>query len=277
MSYKLDFNKPIIMGILNVTPDSFSDGGSYKSTKSAVDKAMIMIEQGATIIDIGGESTSPGSERVSPIEQKRRIIDVISQLKIEMPKDKIISVDTTSSEVAEAAIDLGVEMINDVSGGNEDQRMMSLIAKHNLYYCIMHMQGSPKTMQDNPKYNNVISEIIDFLDFQSKKAMDLGIGKDKIILDPGIGFGKKTEHNLEILKNLENFSQLGFYTLLGTSRKKILGEISGNNNPVDRIAGTCATSALGVMSGINIYRVHDVWQNKQAIDVAYAIKNTHKP
>ena len=275
MPYKLNFNKPIIMGILNVTPDSFSDGGSYKSTKSAVDKAMIMIEQGATIIDIGGESTRPGSERVSPIEQKRRIIDVISQLKIEMPKDKIISVDTTSSEVAEAAIDLGVEMINDVSGGNEDKRMMSLIAKHNLYYCIMHMQGSPKTMQDNPKYNNVVSEIIDFLGFQSKKAMDLGISKDKIILDPGIGFGKKIEHNLEILKNLKNFSQLGFYTLLGTSRKKMLGEISGNNNPVDRIAGTCATSALGVMAGINIYRVHDVWQNKQAIDVAYAIKSIY--
>ena len=273
MPYKLNFNKPIIMGILNVTPDSFSDGGSYKSTKSAVDKAMIMIEQGATIIDIGGESTRPGSERVSPIEQKRRIIDVISQLKIKMPRDKIISVDTTSSEVAEAAIDLGVDMINDVSGGNDDQKMMSLVAKHNLYYCIMHMQGSPKTMQDNPKYKNVVSEIIDFLSSQSKKAMDLGISKDKIILDPGIGFGKKTEHNLEILKNLENFSRLGFYTLLGTSRKKILGEISGNNNPVDRIAGTCATSALGVMAGINIYRVHDVWQNKQAIDVAYAIKS----
>ena len=273
MPHKLDFNKPIIMGILNVTPDSFSDGGSYKSTKSAVDKAMIMIEQGATIIDIGGESTRPGSERVSPIEQKRRIIDVISQLKIKMPRDKIISVDTTSSEVAEAAIDLGVDMINDVSGGNDDQKMMSLIAKHNLYYCIMHMQGSPKTMQDNPKYKNVVSEIIDFLSFQSKKAMDLGISRDKIILDPGIGFGKKTEHNLEILKNLENFSRLGFYTLLGTSRKKILGEISGNNNPVDRIAGTCATSALGVMAGINIYRVHDIWQNKQAIDVAYAIKS----
>ena len=275
MPHKLDFNKPIIMGILNVTPDSFSDGGSYKSTKSAVDKAMIMIEQGATIIDIGGESTRPGSERVSPIEQKRRIIDVISQLKIKMPRDKIISVDTTSSEVAEAAIDLGVDMINDVSGGNDDQKMMPLIAKHNLYYCIMHMQGSPKTMQDNPKYKNVVSEIIDFLSYQSKKAMDLGISKDKIILDPGIGFGKKTEHNLEILKNLENFSRLGFYTLLGTSRKKILGEISGNNNPVDRIAGTCATSALGVMAGINIYRVHDVWQNKQAIDVAYAIKSIY--
>ena len=273
MPHKLDFNKPIIMGILNVTPDSFSDGGSYKSTKSAVDKAMIMIEQGANIIDIGGESTRPGSERVSPIEQKRRIIDVISQLKIKMPRDKIISVDTTSSEVAEAAIDLGVDMINDVSGGNDDQKMMSLIAKHNLYYCIMHMQGSPKTMQDNPKYKNVVSEIIDFLSYQSKKAMDLGISKDKIILDPGIGFGKKTEHNLEILKNLENFSRLGFYTLLGTSRKKILGEISGNNIPVDRIAGTCATSALGVMAGINIYRVHDIWQNKQAIDVAYAIKS----
>ena len=139
MANKIDFTKPIIMGVLNVTPDSFSDGGSYPSCNSAVDKALIMIEQGASIIDIGGESTRPGSERVSAIEQKRRIIDVISQLKKVMPKTAIISVDTTSSEVAEAAINLGVEMINDVSGGKDDEAMMSLVAKHNLYYCIMHM------------------------------------------------------------------------------------------------------------------------------------------
>ena len=273
MSSKLDFSKPIIMGILNVTPDSFSDGGSYPSSKSAVDKAMIMIEQGASIIDIGGESTRPGSERVPPIEQKRRIVDVISQLVRVIPEKIIISVDTTSSEVAEAAINLGVGMINDVSAGNDDDKMMNLVAKHNLYYCIMHMQGSPKTMQDNPRYKNVVSEIIDFLESQSKKAIQQGINQDKIILDPGIGFGKKTEHNLEILKNLEKFTNLGYRTLLGTSRKRILGEVSGENNPSDRVSGTCATSALGVMSGINIYRVHDVWQNKQAIDIAHSIKN----
>jgi dihydropteroate synthase len=273
MKNKLDFSKPIIMGILNVTPDSFSDGGIYPSTQSAVDKAMIMIEQGATIIDVGGESTRPGSERVSPVEQKRRIVDVISQLKITMPQNTIISVDTTSSEVAEAAINLGVGMINDISGGKDDEQMMALVAKHNMYYCIMHMQGSPKNMQDNPSYKDVVSEISTFLNSQANKAIKLGINKEKIILDPGIGFGKKTVHNLDILKNLNKFSNLGYYTLLGTSRKKIFSEVAEKNNPEDRVAGTCATSALGVMSNINIFRVHDVWQNKQAIDVAFAIKN----
>jgi len=273
MKNKLDFSKPIIMGILNVTPDSFSDGGIYPSTQSAVDKAMIMIEQGATIIDVGGESTRPGSERVSPVEQKRRIVDVISQLKIAMPQNTIISVDTTSSEVAEAAINLGVGMINDISGGKDDEQMMALVAKHNMYYCIMHMQGSPKNMQDNPSYKDVVSEISTFLNSQANKAIKLGISKEKIILDPGIGFGKKTVHNLDILKNLNKFSNLGYYTLLGTSRKKIFSEVAEKNNPEDRVAGTCATSALGVMSNINIFRVHDVWQNKQAIDVAFAIKN----
>ena len=272
MENNLDFSSPIIMGILNVTPDSFSDGGAYPSTKSAVDRALIMIEQGAKIIDIGGESTKPGSERVPPIEQKRRIIDVISQLKKVIPNNILISVDTTSSEVAQAAIDLGVEMINDVSGGTDDEKMMPLIAQNNLYYCIMHMQGSPKTMQDNPAYENVIEEIKSFLMAQAIKLTELGLEKNKIILDPGIGFGKTTNHNLEILNNLEIFSSLGFNTLLGASRKRLFSEISKENNPEDRISGTCATSALGVVAGINIFRVHDVWQNKQAIDVAFNIK-----
>ena len=272
MEKNLDFSSPIIMGILNVTPDSFSDGGAYPSTKSAVDRALIMIEQGAKIIDIGGESTKPGSERVPPIEQKRRIIDVISQLKKVIPSNILISVDTTSSEVAQAAIDLGVEMINDVSGGTDDEKMMPLIAQNNLYYCIMHMQGSPKTMQDNPTYENVIEEIKSFLMAQAIKLTELGLEKNKIILDPGIGFGKTTNHNLEILNNLEIFSSLGFNTLLGASRKRLFSEISKENNPEDRISGTCATSALGVVAGINIFRVHDVWQNKQAIDVAFNIK-----
>ena len=272
MENNLDFSSPIIMGILNVTPDSFSDGGAYPSTRSAVDRALIMIEQGAKIIDIGGESTKPGSERVPPIEQKRRIIDVISQLKKVIPNNILISVDTTSSEVAQAAIDLGVEMINDVSGGTDDEKMMPLIAQNNLYYCIMHMQGSPKTMQNNPTYENVIEEIKTFLMAQAIKLTELGLEKNKIILDPGIGFGKTTNHNLEILNNLEIFSSLGFNTLLGASRKRLFSEISKENNPEDRISGTCATSALGVVAGINIFRVHDVWQNKQAIDVAFNIK-----
>ncbi len=272
MKNSFNFKKPIIMGILNVTPDSFSDGGAYPSTKAAVDRALIMIEQGAKIIDIGGESTKPGSERVSPIEQKRRIIDVISQLKKVIPDGVMVSVDTTSAEVAESVIELGVDMINDVSGGTDDEKMMPLVANRNVYYCIMHMQGNPKTMQDNPTYNDVTFEIKNFLIGQAKKVMEMGLNKEKIILDPGIGFGKKTEHNLEILKNLKDFSSLGFYTLLGVSRKRLFGEISGENNPEDRVSGTCATSALGVMADINIFRVHDVWQNKQAIDVAYNIK-----
>ena len=273
MNNKLDFNKPIIMGILNITPDSFSDGGSYVSCESAVERAMIMIEQGASIIDIGGESTRPGSDRVPAVEQKRRIIDVISQLKKIIPNNVIISVDTTSSDVAKAAINLGVEMINDVSGGTDDHEMMKLISDNNIYYCIMHMQGSPKTMQDDPKYNDVTNEISSFLKTQAEKAISLGIKKNKIIIDPGIGFGKKVEHNLEILKNLDKISNIGYYTLLGTSRKKIFSDLSGNNNPEDRISGTCATSALGVSANINIFRVHDIWQNKQAIDIAFAIKN----
>ena len=273
MNNKLDFNKPIIMGILNITPDSFSDGGSYVSCESAVERAMIMIEQGASIIDIGGESTRPGSDRVPAVEQKRRIVDVISQLKKIIPNNVIISVDTTSSDVAKAAINLGVEMINDVSGGTEDHEMMKLISDSNIYYCIMHMQGSPKTMQDDPKYNDVTNEISSFLKTQAEKAISHGIKKNKIIIDPGIGFGKKVEHNLEILKNLDKISNIGYYTLLGTSRKKIFSDLSGNNNPEDRISGTCVTSALGVAANINIFRVHDIWQNKQAIDIAFAIKN----
>jgi len=273
MKNKLDSSKPIIMGILNVTPDSFSDGGAYPSSELAVEKALIMIKQGANIIDIGGESTRPGSQRVSAIEQKRRIIDVISQLKKVIPSNIIISVDTTLSEVANAAINLDVDMINDVSGGIDDDKMFSLVAEHDVYYCIMHMKGHPKTMQDNPTYKDVTSEVIDFLNLQAEKAIATGINKNKIIVDPGIGFGKTTAHNIEILKNLNRVSSMGYLSLLGTSRKKLFSEVSENNNPLDRVSGTCATSALGVMASINIFRVHDVWQNKQAIDVAFAIKN----
>jgi len=271
---ELDLSKPLIMGILNVTPDSFSDGGAYPSSDDAIKRAALMVEQGANIIDVGGESTRPGSKRVSAIEQKRRILDVISQIRKELPSEIIISVDTMLSEVAIAAVDCGANMINDVSGGVYDPKIMNVAAENNTFYCIMHMQGTPEDMQDSPKYQDVIKEITEFLDKQAKKAIELSIRKEKIIVDPGIGFGKLAEHNLEILKNLSDFCKLGYITLLGASRKKIFSDISNVSAPNDRINGTCATSALGVLAGINIFRVHDVWQNKQAIDIAFAIKNS---
>lgn len=270
----LDLSKPLIMGILNVTPDSFSDGGAYPSSNDAIKRAIIMVEQGANIIDVGGESTRPGSKRVSAIEQKRRILDVISQIRKELPSEIIISVDTMLSEVAIASIDCGANMINDVSGGTYDPKIMNVAAENNTFYCIMHMQGTPEDMQDNPKYNDVVKEIIEFLDRQAKKAISMSINREKIIIDPGIGFGKLAEHNLEILKNLKELSKLDYITLLGASRKKIFLDVSDVSEPSNRISGTCATSALGVLAGINIFRVHDVWQNKQAIDIAFAIKNS---
>ena len=269
----IDKNKPTIMGILNVTPDSFSDGGSYPSSSDAVNRAMIMIEQGAKIIDIGGESTRPGSERVSALEQIRRISDVISQVCKEKPSDIIVSVDTTLAEVAKVAIDSGAELINDVSGGNDDStNMLDLVKDSKCYYCIMHMKGIPKTMQNNPQYSNVVSEVLDFLKAKASVAQEHGIEKEKIILDPGIGFGKTLEHNLDLLANLHIFANQDYHTLLGTSRKKLFDSILNIVSPDERVIGTCATSVVGVNAGINIFRVHDVWQNKQAIDVAYEIK-----
>ena len=263
---------PLIMGILNVTPDSFSDGGKYIDTRDAIARGLEMVEEGADIIDIGGESTRPGAQRVEAIEQKRRILDVISGLAKELPADVLISVDTTLSEVATAALDAGAGFINDVTGGTEDDSIMALAAERNVPYCIMHMQGRPGNMQDNPVYNNVTEEIKAFLLQQAQKAQTLGVKKDNIIVDVGIGFGKRTRHNLELLKQLRAFSQLDYPLLLGASRKRFMGEIGKAKDPAQRMPATCATTALGVMAGARIFRVHDVWQNRQAADVSYAIK-----
>ena len=264
---------PLIMGILNVTPDSFSDGGIYANTRDAVARGLNMVEEGADIIDVGGESTRPGSTRVDATEQKRRILDVIAALSAELPSNVVISVDTTLSEVAEAAIAAGAGFVNDVTGGTDDAAMIALLAEHALPYCIMHMQGRPGDMQDNPRYTNVGQEVADFLLQQADKAMQAGIDKDNIILDPGIGFGKRTEHNLALLKQLNMLTQHGHQVLLGTSRKRFMGEICQEDDPSARMPATCATTALGVQAGVKIFRVHDVWQNRQAADVSYAICN----
>lgn len=263
---------PLIMGILNVTPDSFSDGGLYPSTRDAVARGLEMVEEGADIIDIGGESTRPGSQRIAATEQKRRVLDVISSLAKEIPDDVLISIDTTLGEVAEAALDAGAGFVNDVAGGTEDEKMIPLIAERSIPYCIMHMQGEPGNMQDNPSYEDVCAEVKAFLLQQAEGAMRVGVNKDNIILDPGIGFGKRTVHNLQLLDGLTELCQCDYPILLGTSRKRFMGEICATEDPAQRMPATCATTALGVIAGVKIFRVHDVWQNRQAADVSYAIR-----
>ncbi len=268
---QLDYSKPLLMGVLNVTPDSFSDGGMYPSSKDAITRGIEMFKQGADIIDVGGESTRPGARRIDATEQKRRVIDVIAGLRKELPVHIHISIDTTLSEVARASLDAGASMLNDVSAGREDKNILTLAADFGIPVCLMHVQGTPATMQDNPVYKDVTREVSEFLARRAKVAEAVGVKRENIILDPGIGFGKRTQHNLELLQNLGKLTCLGYPILLGTSRKRFMGEISRQENPRERMPATCATSALGVCAGVKIFRVHDIWQNRQALDVTWAI------
>ena len=269
---QLDYSKPLLMGVLNVTPDSFSDGGMYPSSKDAITRGLEMVEQGADIIDVGGESTRPGAQRIDATEQNRRVLDVIAALRKELPEHVHISIDTTLSEVAKASLDVGASMLNDVSAGREDNNLLNIAAEANVPICLMHMQGSPATMQDNPNYDDVTKEVSEFLVKQALEAQSIGVKKENIILDPGIGFGKRTQHNLELLRNLKTITNLGYPILLGTSRKRFMGEIAKQQDPRERMPATCATSAIGVLAGVKIFRVHDIWQNRQALDVTWAIK-----
>ncbi len=265
------FDAPVIMGILNVTPDSFSDGGAYPSTSRAVARAVEMVEEGAAIIDVGGESTRPGAERIDATEQKRRILDVIEEVRKAVGTEIQISVDTTLSEAASAALDAGADMINDVSAGRDDPEMFALVAERGVPYCLMHMQGTPMTMQDDPQYEDVVMEVREFLLERAKVAQDSGVAREQIVLDPGIGFGKRTEHNLQLIANLRQLVVSGYPILLGTSRKRFIGEVAGSSDPASRMPATVATTGLGVSAGVRIFRVHDVWQNYQAMQVAQAL------
>jgi len=261
----------MIMGILNVTPDSFSDGGKHNTPKAAINRAFEMQKQGADIIDIGGESTRPGAEHVSVEEQINRVIPVIRGIR-EQDKQLLISVDTTQYAVAEAAINAGANWINDISAGEDDDRILTLSADKNTPIVLMHRQGQSNKMQDNPVYDNVVKEVNEYLQNRAQQALDRGVAKNNIILDPGIGFGKLLDHNLQLLSGLDSLVAMGYPVLLGTSRKRFLGEILNEDDPEKRVAGTCATTALGVHAGAHIFRVHDVIENKQAMDVAWQIK-----
>jgi dihydropteroate synthase len=259
------------MGILNVTPDSFSDGGNFHDPEDAVMHALNMVNEGADIIDIGGESTRPGSDRISAAEQKQRVLPVISGLRKQVPENIVISIDTTLAEVAEAAVAAGAGMINDVSAGRDDPDLIKLAARCHCPYVIMHMQGTPKTMQVNPTYKDVVKEIMDFLLERAGVLQASGVRRENIIIDPGIGFGKTKEHNIELMANLHRFVDTGYSVLLGTSRKRFMGSLCGGVAPELLIGATCATTALGVAAGVKIFRVHDVRENRQAADVAWYI------
>lgn len=274
LSKLLTQHKPLIMGILNVTPDSFSDGGSHTERGRAVRFALQMIEEGADIIDVGGESTRPGSERVSAEEQIRRTVSVIEAIRRTIPSDILISIDTTRSAVAKAAIDAGANILNDVRAGQDDEGMFALAAEHDLPLILMHMQGTPDTMQVDPTYEDVVADIEQFLEERCQAAMAAGVKKENLVIDPGIGFGKTQEHNLKLMANLDRFVQSGYPVLLGTSRKRFMGAICRGAEPKDLIGATCATTTLGVLAGVQMFRVHDVKPNRQAADVTYAIQRS---
>jgi dihydropteroate synthase len=270
---RLSQAKPMLMGILNVTPDSFSDGGKYLDVSVAVARGLELAQAGAEIIDVGGESTRPGAEPVAATEQLRRVLPVIENLVKALPSERFISIDTASAQVAEAAIQAGASLINDVSAGRFDPKMFEVAAKFNVPIVLMHMQGTPKTMQDNPRYQDVVAEVLEFLEARVEAAEREGIPRERILIDPGIGFGKRKSDNLKLLANLDRFVATGLPVLLGTSRKRFMGQVLAIQDPAELVPATVATTALGVMAGVKVFRVHDVAANYQALEVAWAILN----
>jgi dihydropteroate synthase len=260
------------MGILNLTPDSFSDGGRYDSEARAVARALEMARDGADIIDVGGESTRPGACRVSAADQRARVLGVVAALHRELPPGVALSIDTTLSEVAGPALGEGATMINDVSAGRDDPRMLSLAAEAGVPIVLMHMQGTPETMQQNPRYEDVVGEVEHYLLERAKVALAAGVDGEAIILDPGIGFGKTREHNLLLLNALPRLAGAGYPLLLGVSRKRFMGAICNVSEPSELVPATCVCTALGVLAGVAVFRVHDVAQNRQAADLARALK-----
>ena len=261
----------IIMGIINMTPDSFSDGGKYNSFKKANQRIKKIINAGADIIDIGGESTRPGSKVINPKIELERVKNVITKFKKRFPKT-LLSIDTRKSQVIDFAIKKNVDIVNDVSCFKFDQNSFKLINNKNIWKIIHHMQGTPQTMQINPKYNHVLLDIYDFFEKEINKFKDDQY-KKKIILDPGIGFGKKLKHNLMILNKISIFHSLGFPILIGTSRKKFINQISGKYDTKERIGGTLSSITYSFSQGIKIFRVHNVEEVKQCLLVFEKLLN----
>ena len=257
-------NFPILMGVINLTPDSFSDGGKYNKKNSGFNHASYLIKKGCEILDIGGESTKPGAKDVNKSIEWKRINKTLKKVR---KLNKFISLDTRKSWIMEKGIKNKVNLINDVSGFDYDANTMYVLKKHKIPFVVHHMQGTPKNMQKNPKYKNVLLDIYDFFENKIKKMRFLGIKHNNIILDPGIGFGKNLKHNMILINNISIFHSIGFPIMLGISRKRFIKDLSGNNDSKERLGGTISSSLHAMMQGIQILRVHDVNEVNQSIKV----------
>lgn len=259
---------PCVMGIVNVTPDSFSDGGRFLAPEDALAHGLTLVREGAAILDVGGESTRPGSEAVPVEEELRRVLPVVEALagRVGVP----VSVDTAKAEVARRALLAGAGFVNDVTALRGDAAMAEVVAEAGCPVCLMHMSGQPKTMQDDPRYDDVVDEVLRFLEARMAFALSRGIREEQILVDPGIGFGKSVEHNLTLLRHLDRLAGLGRPVLLGASRKRFLGVILGAD-PGQRMIGSVATTVAGLLAGAHVFRVHDVKPNFEALRVGLAI------
>ena len=262
----LNFETPIVMGVLNVTPDSFYDGEGSFSEKQFVDKGLGMLEAGCCILDVGGESTRPGAKEISSTMEMERIAGVIQKIKKCAPSS-IISVDTRKAIVAEKALQVGASIVNDVSAGSFDKKMLNIVAKYNAGICLMHSQGLPENMQEMPHYENVLLDVYDYLEGKITEAESKGISRGKIMVDPGIGFGKSFSHNIDIIKKASLFLGLGCPLMVGLSRKSFIGEILSESLPSARLAGSIAAMLKTLSNGVNVFRVHDVKETADAIKI----------
>ncbi len=265
----MSFDAPVLMGIVNVTPDSFSDGGNFFDPERAIDHGIRLCEEGAQIVDVGGESTRPGAEPVSIDEEIRRVVPVICALK---EHAKCVSIDTRHTKVMEAAIESGANMVNDVCALRDDGAI-ALVSGKKMPVCLMHMQGMPGTMQENPSYSNVVEEVYSFLESRINACMEGGIDKSHIIVDPGVGFGKSIVHNIDLIRNISRFHDLDVPVLLGASRKSFIEKICPNSSTDKRLPGSIAAAVWGLSKGVQFFRVHDVAETKQAFDVYEAISS----
>jgi dihydropteroate synthase len=259
---------PVIMGVVNVTPDSFSDGGLFLDADAAVEHGRRLASEGAAILDVGGESTRPGSEPVPEEEELRRVLPVVEQLAA--GGGARVSIDTTKAGVARAALEAGATIVNDVSAFRFDPGLAAVVAESAADCCLMHMLGEPRTMQRDPRYDDVVSDIKAFLEERLAFATSEGVREERVWLDPGIGFGKTVEHNLELLRRLDEIVAIGRPVVIGTSRKSFLGKLAGGRDEGERLPGTIATNVVALERGATIFRVHDVAQNADALAVAAA-------
>lgn len=264
------FEQMDMMGIINVTPNSFFEGSRTYNHKDAINRAEKLISEGAKFLDVGGESTRPGSDPVEIEEEINRVCPVIKEIKKNHP-DILIAVDTYNAKTAREAIKNGADIVNDISGLSFDKDMVKVVKEENVPVIIMHIKGQPKTMQKDPHYDNVVEEVYEFLEKQINYAKENGIGKEKIIIDLGIGFGKNYDHNIELLKNIDYFDKLGLPHLLAVSRKRFIGETLKEDDPEDRLYGTIAITLYAKSKGIEIARVHDVKENYEAVKMYEAL------